>query len=417
MKLFPAFPKNKKKQLSTKVEEGKSYLSIDIGTEFIKTAVVRVNANKQIEVIGYDRTPQKESAMRGAMITDLDSVTNSVDISIGNAIKQAEELFGQISLPSSAIFGIAGELVKGITIVVNYEREDSSYSIEQAEINDVLDQIREQAYTNAKLEIAEDIGIPVEQLVEISTNINSTEIDGTKIDNPIGFTGKTITYRIYGTFAPKIHLDALQSVADRLQLGVVSMVVAPYAIAVGAKNANEEKFSGIFVDVGGGTSDIALVQNGNVIGTNMFAFGGRVFTKRLEQEMNLDYLAAEKMKLDYADQKLSKEESKTIQQYFSKDIPIWIDGVALSLSDFEDVVSYPAKIYLCGGGAMLPDIRAGLLEYPWLKSLPFAQFPKINFILPNQIRDVIDLTRTVVDPRDVMPMALSRMLLDRLENK
>jgi cell division protein FtsA len=413
MRLFPA--KKKKTPAVQPVAANQNYLALDIGTEFVKVALVRKNHLNQVEVIGYDRTPQKQDSMRGAMITNIEEVINSVDIAIGNAIKVAQgqmEEGQELSLPKSVIMGIGGELVKGLTIVVNYQREDPDYKIDKSEISDVLEQIREQAYQNAKDEIAADIGIDPSQLTEISTNINSTEIDGVKVDNPLGFTGKTITYRIYGTFAPQIHIDALQTVAERLGLQVLSLVVAPYALAVGIKNARDEQFSGVFVDMGGGTTDVALVENGVIVGTNMFAFGGRIFTKRIEINNGLDYIAAEKLKLDYADEKLSKEESNKIQSGFNKDIAIWLDGVSLALSDFEDVSTYPSRIFLCGGGTMLPDIRQGLLEYPWLQSLPFNKFPKVSFLLPNQVNDVVDLTRSMIDPRDVTPAALARMILD-----
>ena len=394
------------------VEMGKSYLALDIGTEFVKAAICRLSPKGQIEIIGYERTPQKQNSMRGAMITNIDDVVNTADIAVGNAVANAEKFEEDFSLPHAAIIGIAGELIKSVTIVVNYEREDPDYEIDQEEINDVLEQIREQAYENARHEISEDTGIAADQVIEINTTINSTEIDGSKVDSPLGFTGKSITYRIYASFAPKIHIDALNKVLERLELQKIATVVEPYAVAIGAKNARKDNFSGIFIDVGGGTTDIALVQNGSIVGTNMFAFGGRVFTKRLEIDRKVDYLQAESYKIDYADQKTTKKESAEIKTAFAKDIPIWLDGVAISLSEFEDVEVYPSKIYLCGGGSMLPDINSGLLEYPWLKTLQFNKFPKVNFLFPNQVNDVIDLTRSASDPRDVTPLSLARMLLD-----
>lgn len=413
MKLFKS--KNKRTKLNEKVqvEVGKNYIILDIGTEFVKVAVARVTEDNKVEIAGYDRTPQKSQAMKGAMVADIEEVVNTVDLAIGNAINKAEEISkGQFDLPTSVVIGIAGELIKGVTIEVNYEREDPEYNIDQAEIDDVLAQIKSQAFEEAKMEIAEDIGISVENILEINTDLNSTLIDGVRVNNPIGFTGEVVTYRIYSTFSPKIHIDALLEIVNRLNLDLVSMVVDPYAIAIGAKNAHEENFSGIFVDVGGGTTDIALVENGSIIGTNMFAFGGRVFTKRIGFEENLDYIAAENLKLDYSDKKTSKTKTSEVKAMVSKDIPIWLDGVSLSIAEFEDVDIYPSRIYICGGGAMLPDILEGMLEYPWLKTLPFNKFPKVTFLFPNQISDVVDLTRMVSDPRDVTPMALARMLLE-----
>lgn len=397
------------------VKQDKLYLVIDVGTEFIKTAVCKINQSNKVEIIGYDRTPQKVSSMRSSMIINLDEVVNTVDIAIGNALNHAEQRMDNLALPDTAIIGIAGELVKSFTLVVNYEREDAEENITADEIDDVFAQIKEQAYEDAKVAIADEINLSPDALAEIHTSLNSTEIDGTHVTNPLGFTGSQITYKIYTAFAPKLHINALQQMLERLDLKQLELVVAPYALATGAKNARLENFSGIFIDVGGGTTDIAVVDHGAVIGTNMFGLGGRAFTKRIAKDLNLDFLAAEQKKLDYSDQKLSDKEIRQISKILQSDVKVWAEAVAIGLSEFEHSGNFPSKVYVSGGGAMLPDIMTGLLEYPWLQTLPFDKFPKFNFILPNQIEDVVDLTRSVTDPRDVMPLALARFLLNSLE--
>lgn len=390
-----------------------TYLALDIGTEFIKTVLFRITDERKVEVIGYDRTPQKANAMRGALIINLQNVVDVVDISIGQAVQIAEGITKkQIALPKNAIMGIAGELVKGVVIVVNVERQNPDSKITEKEVADILGKIKKQAFSGAKEDIAKDTGIRTDQIVEIDTVVNSVYIDGVKVDSPIGFTGKELVYRVYSTFAPKIHVDSIKEVADRLNLKVAKVVVEPYAVAMGVEHAREERFSGIFVDIGGGTTDIALVENGAIAGTKMFAFGGRVFTKRLETELGVDYIAAESTKIDYSDQKLSKTESSKVAKILSKDIPVWLDGVELGLTDFDEIKEFPPHIYLCGGGALLPEIQSGLLAHPWLQVVPFTKFPKVQFLFPSQIADVEDLTRKATNALDVTPLALARMALD-----
>lgn len=391
----------------------KTQLALDIGTEFIKTVLFRTTTQGKVEVLGYDRTPQKPNAMRGALIINLQNVIDVVDASIGTAVAAAEEIVkGPIALPQEAVLGIAGELVKGVVIVVNVERDDPTTKITPAEVEDIIKKIKKQAFDGAKEEIAEDTGIKTDQIQEIATVVNSVYIDGVKVDSPIGFKGKDLVYRVFSTFAPKIHVESIKEVAESLGLKTEQIVVEPYALAMGIEHAREERFSGIFIDIGGGTTDIALVENGTIAGTKMFAFGGRVFTKRLETELNLDYLAAETKKLDYSDQKLSHAESAEVAKLFKKDMPVWLDGVELALSEFDEVTEFPPHIYLCGGGALLPEVYESLLAHPWLQVLPFQKFPKIKFLFPNQISDVIDLTRKATNSLDVTPLALSRMSLD-----
>lgn len=394
------------------VEMGKTYLSLDIGTEFIKTALFRIGDNG-IEIIGYDRAPQKQNAMRGALIVNLDEVIDLVDLSIGKTLYMAEELLGmEVEIPKGVVLGIAGELVKGVPIVVNVEREDPEKKITQDEVDEVVQQIKDQTFANAKEDIALDTGVKTSQIEEISTAVNSVYIDGIKVDSPRGFKGKNLVYRVFSTFAPKIHLESIKEVADALGLQIIKVVVEPYALSLAVENARDEKFSGIFIDVGGGTTDIALVEEGAIVGTKMFAFGGRVFTKRLQQDLELSYVTAEQKKIKYTNGGLSDFESKKVRQAIEKDIPIWLDGVEISLAEFDDVTNFPSQIYLCGGGTLLPEIQKKLLAHPWIQTLPFGKLPQVNYLMPNQVVQVIDRTRKATTQMDVTPLSLARMVLE-----
>ncbi len=394
------------------IEEGKTYLALDIGTEFIKTALFRI-ADNGIEIIGYDRAPQKQNAMRGALIINLEEVIDVVDVSVGHALHMAEEILGErVPVPEDVVLGIAGELVKGVPIVVNVEREQPDVKINQEEIDDIVDQIKEQTFTNAREEIALDTGIKTSQIQEISTSVNSVYIDGIKVDSPLGFKGQDLVYRVFSTFAPKIHLDSIKEVADALNLNILRVVVEPYSLSLAVEGARDEKFSGIFIDVGGGTTDIAVVEQGAIVGTKMFAFGGRVFTKRLEEDLGLDYIEAEKMKRTYSNGGLSEYDAKRVRQALEKDMPIWLDGVEISLSEFDDISTFPGQIYLCGGGGLLPEMQQKLMAHPWLQVLPFGKFPKVNYLYPNQVQNVEDITRKATTLMDVPPLALARMVLE-----
>lgn len=393
-------------------DDSKTYLSLDIGTEYIKTVLFQIE-DRTVKVLGYDRVPQKANAMRGALIINLQDVIELVDSSIGNALEQAEENLGEkIDIPKKAVLGIAGEIVKGVPIVVEVERENSESKITSKEINDIVSRIKKQTFADAKEDIAMDTGIKTSQITEIATVLDSVYIDNVKVDNPLGFRGENLVYRVFSTFAPKIHLNSIKDVAASLKMKDHQVIVEPYALATSMKNARQENFSAIIIDIGGGTTDIAVISNGAVVGTKMFAFGGRVFTKRIQKEFDLDYLAAEKMKIDYTDEKLTKAETKQIAGALKQDVKIWLDGVELSLQEFEDLEVFPSQIYICGGGALLPEIQSSLLAHPWLQVLPFNKFPQVNFLFPNQVRDVEDKTRKATNVQDVTPLALARTQLD-----
>lgn len=390
----------------------KTYIAIDIGTEFVKSVVFTLEGN-EIHVIGYDRTKQGESAMSGAFIISLNDVIDTVDKSIGRSFSGAEIKFGRkFNLPKDVFLGIAGELVQGVTIMVNVDRDEPDNPITEDEIKNVVDKVKKHTFESTKDEIAGEIGIKPSQLTEINSMINSVYIDGLRTNNPVGLTGSELIYRVYSTFAPKIHLDSISQVANALNFNINQITVQPYALSLALQNIRDKNSSAIFIDIGGGTTDIAIVQNGDIMGTKMFAIGGRVFTKRLEKDLRLNYEDAEQMKLDYTDGKLSNDKELNVKKAIGKDIPIWVTGIHLALEEFEDVTEYPTEIYLCGGGALLPDIQESLLSYPWMEHFNFKKFPKISFFFPSKVRNVVDKTRSATLPMDVTPLALARMVLE-----
>lgn len=412
MKL-PFIKRQKKADVSEEV-----MMSLDIGTTYVKVIIFKVQ-DSQVHIKGYSKVRQQTNAMRGAMIVNIKKVIAVCDLAIGEALNMADKTIGEESgdesyetpTPSKVVLGIAGEFVKGVAIIANYEREVPDDKITDDEIRDVVESVKEQAFAGVLEDISEEIGVDPKNIVEIKSVINSTYIDGIKVEDPDGFTGREVAYRVFTTFAPSIHINSLKEVVNALGLELDNIEVEPYAIARALKGARDESFSGIIIDIGGGTTDIALVDTGGIVGTKMFAYGGNVFTKRIEVDFSKEYPDAEQMKIDYSNLKHGEIMQKKIKKSLSKDIPVWVEGVELALGDFEDVKKYPSEIYICGGGSTLPDIREGLMEYPWLNLLPFQKFPKASLIYPNQLEGLIDDTKTLIDPSDVAPAALALSVL------
>ncbi len=400
------------KRQKNNIAENEILLALDVGTEYIKSAIFQIVDNK-VEIIGYAREKQQSNSMYSAMIVNLDNVINSTDICIGKALAVADKTLNrQVEIPKKAIVGIAGELVKGVTITVDYDRENPDKKITQKELDEVLDTVKSELSLKIHQDIAEEMGLITNQVEEVDTKIVGSKLDGIKLDNPIGFTGAKAEISVYSIYSPKIHINSLRELVSRLGLEILDIVVEPYAIARSVKNSHKDSFSGIFIDIGGGTTDIAIVKNGVVMGTKMFAFGGKVFTKRLMHDFKIDMQEAEQLKLDYTAQKLSDVKMKKVKESFGKDISIWTEGVELALEEFEDIDIYPDQMFFCGGGSHLPEIKSGLVSYPWLQVLEFKRFPRMSYIYPNQLDRIIDKTKLMIDPIDVAPGALSLMALD-----
>src|SRR5205823_6250059 len=90
----------------------------------------------------------------------------------------------------------------------------------------------------------------------------NVRVDGYPVTNPVGFTGKNLEVTVFNTFAPMTHIDAIETVVRELDLELAAAVAQPYALARACANEEIWAEGGIFVDVGGGTTDVALIRDG-----------------------------------------------------------------------------------------------------------------------------------------------------------
>lgn len=402
----------KKKQTQNNDLSNELFLTLDIGTEYVKAAVYRP-IEGIAHVVGYSRVKQHSNAMEGAMIINIKDVVSVCDIAIGKALAVADKILGtKAPFPAWVTMGISGELVKGISIMANYEREKPDIPIDKFELQEVIKGIKEQAFADSIDEIAKEIGAKPNSIKEINSHINSTYINGVKVDDPVGFTGESVSYRIYSTFAPSIHINSLYEIAKQLELEVLTIDIQPYAISKTFKGSGKLDFSSVFIDIGGGTTDIAIVQNGGIVGTKMYAFGGRVFTRRIAQELKLDLDSAEEMKMDYSKKKLQVHNEQKIKDFIKTDVELWTEGLEIGMSEFSEVESFPDRFLLSGGGAELHDLHDALISHPWLTVLPFERFPKISHVFPSQIANIKDETGLMINSSDVAPAALTSISLE-----
>ncbi len=383
------------------------FLALDIGTEVTKALIFQINKQeKTANVVGVGKQRQRRGNMQSGAVSDISGVIETCQLSIDDALASAN-----IKNVKKAIVGIAGELVKGTTTTVHYERSNPDSRIDFAELKNIIQKVQIKAYERIQQQIEWETGQDIDVKL-INAAIVDVRIDGYQVTNPIGFQGKDVSVSIFNAYAPMIHLGALQTIADELRIDLLSIAAEPYAVARSVDYDDALDFNAIFIDIGGGTTDIAVVRNGGLEGTKMFAFGGRAFTKKLAQELRINFEEAEDLKISYAEGKLGNDVSAKIEQIMQSDCSVWLSGVELSLSEFANSDVLPSKILLCGGGSGLPGIRKALVSKEWLRGLPFAKPPVVSYLQPRDVARVIDETGTLQNPQDVTPMGLANLILD-----
>jgi cell division protein FtsA len=378
--------------------------ALDVGTEFAKALVFEIDGGRGA-VKGVGRKRQGLAHMQSGTVADISAVVDNCAV----ALQEAEEMAG--FRPEQVVIGIAGELVKGFTTVHDQQRSRADVPITEGELGKLIEGVQRQAMREAERSVTWETGLQSVDVRLVHAAIVGAWIDGYAVTNPIGFQGRNVRIAIFDAFAPLVHLGALQTVAAKLQMELIAVVAEPYAVARVLDSEQVRQGGALFVDVGGGTTDVALVRQGGIEGTRMFALGGRAFTKSIADRLELPFPRAEALKVDYA-RGIAGDRAPGVAEIVADDVAVWAAGVELVMEELAAGDLLPGRIYLCGGGSRLPEIRDALADEGFAKRLPFARPPEVSILAPEHIETIRDETRLLEDQQDVTPMGLAYQAIE-----
>lgn len=374
-------------------------LVLDIGTEYLKVALVEYN-NSEKSIIGFSRIRQDYGNMDGGAITNIAGVINKTKEALqeikGYTPHQANQM----------VSGIAGEFVKGVLLSRDISRDKPDKMIDKKELDEIIKKGESRAYQKA-IKMAEmETGIKDVQLELIKYTIVEIRVDGYKVNNPYKFQGKNINITIFYTFVPLVQIGALRTIANELGCELNFAIPEPLAIAEGIMNNESYEFGAIIIDIGGGTTDIALIRNGGIEGTRMFAMGGRTFTRTIASNLNITLKEAEELKLAYS-RGDKVEHYNIIERLIKADLNIVYQGIELSLLELAQGELLPKQIYFCGGGSGMKGLISGFKEKDLTDKLPFGQNVVINILQGGDIKGITDIHKLLPGVEYTTPKALA----------
>lgn len=384
-------------------------VALDIGTENVKALIAKIN-DENVEIIGVGRAHQGLQDMQSGAIADIAAVAANCN----SALAQAEEQAG-VS-PRAVVVGLAGELVKGTTTKVRVRRADGKAPLDVEEIEQIIERVQSRSKEQSARKIKQELGGKDVDIQLINSALVSMEIDGYVVTNPVGFQGKEVTVQLYTAFAPLIHIGAIERVVQQLDMDLIAVAAEPFAVARSVLGDNEEStLSAILMDVGGGTTDIAVIDEGGVQGTKMFGIGGRAFTKAIARDLSIPHDQAENLKIALGKGAVPATQKKKLLGALENITDVWQSGVELALEEFTGLEHLPHHIFLCGGGASLSVLFEELEKQDWYKDLPFTRKPTVRYINPANINGIVDTTDKIKDHTFITAMGLLRVGVDTIE--
>ncbi len=400
-------------------------LALDIGTEFVKAIIAKkppkiskkssdsddeAVENSCLEILGVGKSPQHSGNMYNGGISDIPAVADACE----EALKIAEKEAGVSA--KKVVVGIAGELVKGNTATIRYRRSSSDKPLTESEVKLIFEKIEKRSLEKAKKELSLETDNSEVEVRLINSALVSLSIDGYKISNPVGFKGSDVKIQYYTAFAPLVHISAIEKVCAELNLDLLAVAVEPFAVCRACLGDDpESNFSGILLDIGGGTTDVALIDDGGVEGTKMFNIGGRAFSRQISESLGISFEEAEDLKLNLDNNEIDDALRSKASAAVDKNLSVWLAGVELALADFKHLDVLPKEIYLCGGGAGLSALQESLALSDWYKKLPFSRRPIVNLVDPEILPDFKYSSEITLDYSYLTALGLLRVALDTSE--
>lgn len=337
--------------------------SLDIGTRTV-VGVVSMLDGDHYKVVDYEIKAHPDRAMYDGQIHDIQKVTKVVQ-----DVKEVLELRNNVTFKNVAI-AAAGRAL--ITEKVTVERElDVSEAITQEMINNV----EMEGIQLAQNEIDAYKRSNESRYYCVGYNVCNYYIDDILNINPKDHKGHQLKIELIATFLPHIVVDSLYTVVDRVGLEVLNMTLEPIAAINVAIPQNLRLLNLALVDVGAGTSDIAITKEGTVISFGMVAAAGDKFTEEIAKHFLLDFNQAEALKLSLNQQDehsymdiIGMSHTKTTEEIIE---PIKGRIYETAKMIAEQIIAFneksPSAVFCIGGGCQIPmftEVLAEMLELP-----------------------------------------------------
>lgn len=316
------------------VKQEELVFGLDIGTRTIMGILCYKKDNDFI-VVAAEQIEHESRAMMDGQIHDIFKVAQTVQ-----KVKEALEKRVGMQLKEVAI-AAAGRVLKTYLVRIN-QNLDGIKEIEK----DIIRELELKGIDEAQVKLKEELGNTNIDYFCVGYSVVNYYLNEYIITNLEGHRGKTIGADVLATFLPRSVVDSLYAVMDKVGLDVVSLTLEPIAAINVAIPENLRLLNLALVDIGAGTSDIAITKDGAVIGYGMIPIAGDEITERIVHKYLVDFQTAEKIKYQ-----IGKEERVSFSDILG--IPHTVVSQEI-LEYLEDAVDYlaeeiSAKIYELNG--------------------------------------------------------------------
>jgi cell division protein FtsA len=257
-------------------KKGDVIVGLDIGTTKIAAVVAEINPAGGADIIGLGTSPSK--GLRKGVVINIDGTVES----IRKAVEEAEQMAG-VEI-NNVYTGIAGGHIKGFNsrgVIAIKDREVTKHDIDRV------------------IEAAKAVAIPTDREVihVLPREFIIDDQDG--IREPLGMSGVRLEAEVHIVTGAVTSAQNIVKSCKRAGLEVNGMVLQQLASSYAALNDDEKDLGVAIIDIGGGTTDIAIFVQGSIWHTAVIALGGNHLTNDIAVGLRTPTPEAERIKVKY----------------------------------------------------------------------------------------------------------------------
>jgi cell division protein FtsA len=367
---------------------------LDVGTTKVCAVVAEVADDGGLSILGVGERPSQ--GLERGMVVNLEATIQAVS----EAVKAAEQMAGCDI--RSVLAGIAGEHVRSInsTGVIGVSHKENEIT------RDDLKRV---------LEAARAVAIPGDREILHVLPREYRVDDQRGIQDPVGMCGVRLEAEVHIVTVQSTAVRNLLRGITRAGLQVEALVLESLAAAEAVVEEDERALGTVLLDIGGGTTDIAVYVNGTIGHTAVVGFGGNAITNDLAIGLRTPIEQAEKLKIRFGSALASRvpadavvevpgvggrEARRVSAQVLASIIePRMEEILSLALAEVERVIdpsSLAAGVVLTGGSAQmpgLPELAERVLGLPARVGIPGGLSGVTDLALDPRLATAIGLVR------------------------
>ena len=341
------------KNINTMANQNEYVAAIDLGTTKIVSIVGKKNSNGKLQIVAHSKT--QSTGIKRGVVLNIEETVASIQRTVEEVQLKSGIILGEVFV------GIAGQHIRSVRNR-GYINRDTDDVIGFEDVQKLIDDM---------FKIPTEVG---EEILHVLPQ-NFIVDNESGIKNPIGMSGRRLEANFHIVIGKTSSAKNIEKCVDRVGLKVNDLILEPLASAEAVLTEDEKEAGVVLVDIGGGTTDVAVYYEGIVRHTAVIPFGGNVITNDIKEGCSILPRQAESLKIQFGsalgdlapDDKIvtipgisgrePKEISfKSLAYIIQSRMEEIIDTVYFEIENSGFTEKLSAGIVLTGGGALLKHL-------------------------------------------------------------